>query len=682
MHKLLLVSKRPPSARFFQEALNRTEFEIHLITPETIDKERPRVADYQMALFDLSQLSASEQDAAIHLVKECHGFGVPSLALIPANEVRMRYRFIQAGVTDYLYLPFDKLDIRIRVYNILRYSNLKDPQSDRLSAVEIRQVLRDMGDLLHRVSNQDKKTDSLHPFEKTLQMIRRQLNLEQVLLFRVDNHERLMLEEMVPTLSFLEGMTIPLDDQLVEIAKAVHLKKNTILNQISANNNLLTYLKSFFNIDIRAFAVFPVIHESRVRAILLLIRTSDIKFSDYDFNFLEVITKILELQFQLAEKSETDGPDSQAAFKFLEHVINQLNFGILVLDHNHTIRYLNKPAVELIQQQVRNCLNRPLEEVIGQQNADLIFHSLRETEGAYERPEIEISGRNNEKLLIGFSVSEFLNSHDDSKGYLISLKDITYSKELQEEMRRMDRLASLGVMASGIAHEIRNPLAGIKAIAQTFEDELEPDDPKNEFVKRIIKQVNRLDEMLKTLFSYAKPQRPNRQFHQIEEILRDVLSLLKQNLYKQNIKLSQSFAAHVPALFIDNSQIQQVLFNLLLNSIESIEKDGEISIQVEPVPSDFPYFMRKPFYKTITERPYVHVWIHDNGCGIPKEDLQKIFNPFFTTKTFGTGLGLSIVYQIVKENDGIIYFESKEGEGTDCHLFLPSFDPDKQENGN
>lgn len=156
--------------------------------------------------------------------------------------------------------------------------------------------------------------------------------------------------------------------------------------------------------------------------------------------------------------------------------------------------------------------------------------------------------------------------------------------------------------------------------------------------------------------------------------------MLKQKLQKYNIQLSQSFAPNLPALFIDNSQIQQVLFNLILNSIEAIEGEGEIRITIGPVSKNMNKFRRKPFYSKITENSFVLIHISDNGCGISKEDLQQIFNPFFTTKNFGTGLGLSIVYQIVQENYGVIYFESVRGNGTDCYLFLPAFEPEEELN--
>jgi len=274
----------------------------------------------------------------------------------------------------------------------------------------------------------------------------------------------------------------------------------------------------------------------------------------------------------------------------------------------------------------------------------------------------------------------FLDKKGEADGYIISFKDITLIREIQEESYQRNRMASLGVMASGIAHEIRNPLAGIKAIAQTFEDEFEPNDPKNEYVERIVRQVNRLDDLLKTLFSYAKPRKPNRRFYSIESILQDVIHLVDQNIKKKNIKLKWKKKQDLPEIFVDSDQIQQVLINLILNSIESFKSDGEIIISIKPVNKNSDKYFRKPFYYQITKAPHLEVRITDSGCGISENDLENIFNPFFTTKSFGTGLGLSIVYQIIRENNGFIFFESELNSGTECHLFLPAFNYQIEEN--
>lgn len=684
MQKILFLGRKIHSYRFVQEALAKGGFSVSFGNIEEITPDFSPSREFVLVLLELSLFNDSIPDILFTFLTNMELLGIPTLGILKSSQARVRQRLVESGLRDYLYLPFDKLDLQIRVKNLLSSKSQagSDQPTENSFHANIRQAFLEMAALLVEINHLVREQNASLFLKKALTSIKSIVHGDYILIFEVENDLKLVLNTSLPLLPVSGKLEIN-SSEVVPFQKAVKLGEYTVLNQINPNNELYFYFKSHFNLQIKAFGVFPVQSNGNTRAVLTVLFTQNRKFSDFHFRYIQLIVFLIETLY-LLQKTVDASTDSTTpemwkySFKFLEHVINQLNFGILVVDREKRIRYLNKPAEELINRASREILNKPIAEVLGERNTRILFESLEEKEGAYERPEIEIIRENEEKLLIGFTVSEFWDREIREKGYLISLKDITYSKELQEEMRRMDRLASLGVMASGIAHEIRNPLAGIKAIAQTFEEELDPDDPKTEFVKRIIKQVNRLDDMLKSLFSYAKPQKPNRQFYQIETILQEVLALLKQNLYKKNIKLSQSTTSHVPELFVDASQIQQVLFNLILNSIESIENDGKIDISIEAVPRDYKKFQRKPFYRLITENPYVLIRIQDTGCGISRENLQKIFNPFFTTKTFGTGLGLSIVYQIVKENNGVIYFDSRVGEGTDCYLFLPAFAPDQK----
>ncbi len=684
MQKILFLGNQLNSYRFVQEALavrgmTLAYEKLSELTTDFLPSEK-----YDLLVFELSHFREAIPDSVFTLCHRMATQNIPTLAILKPDQVRSRYRLVEAGLTDYLYLPFDKLDLQIRVRNLISFSEKGDVNegSEITFHSEIRTAFLEMAALLVELNRNILKSDTSPFIQKALKAIQKVVHSNYILFFQLQNDSQLHLKFAFPELPGMKGLAIDIQDVL-PFNKAVRLGEYTVLNQINKQNKLYLYFKSVLNLDVRAFAVFPLKISQKVQAVLSIFYTENRKISDFHFRYLQLIKFLIEINFLIENLRQQSRQISRSeewkySFKFLEHVINQLNFGILVIDKERKIRYLNKPAEELINQKSQDILFKQIETVLGERNTEVLFQALEEKEGAYKRPEIEIERENEESVLIGFTVNEFWDQDTREPGYLISLKDITYSKELQEEMRRMDRLASLGVMASGIAHEIRNPLAGIKAIAQTFEEELDPDDPKTEFVKRIIKQVNRLDDMLKSLFSYAKPQKPNRQFHQIEDILQEVLALLKQNLLKKNIKLSRSFTANIPPLYVDASQIQQVLFNLILNSIESIENDGKIEISIEPVPKEYRKFQRKPFYRMITENPYVLIRIQDNGCGISKENMQKIFNPFFTTKTFGTGLGLSIVYQIVKENNGVIYFDSKEGQGTDCYLFLPAYSPEKQ----
>lgn len=525
----------------------------------------------------------------------------------------------------------------------------------------------------------EKESDFSGFLQKYLPILRDNLETQNILLFQKNDNAEFTLTHSLPRYSLENPLILDLREAtLREII--LHTDKPVL---ISPDNPLNIFLKSYLNLKIQSLMTIPLFWKRKLKGVCVVIWCGKNNLVSRQFEYFEIYRKLLELAYTRAgffeENPEGHGKRKwQYSFEFLDHVINQLNIGIITIDKSFRIRYLNKNASELLQVETEGTLLRQVKEVLGAENTDKIFASLQNTGGTFERPEIEVLTDDGEKILIGFNITPFKDQEENQNGFILTLKDITYSSEMQEEMRRMDRLASLGVMASGIAHEIRNPLAGIKAIAQTFEEELESDDPKNEYVRRIIRQVNRMDDMLKTLFSYAKPQKPNRQFISVQQILQEVLVLLKQKFYQHNIILKQTFEPILPNVFVDGGQIQQVIFNLLLNSIEAIEKYGEIIVSVERVAKNMRLFQRKPFYQKITDNPYLLIHITDNGCGMPHETMYKIFNPFFTTKSFGTGLGLSIVYQIINENNGVIYFESQEEKGTDCYLFLPAYNTGKK----
>jgi signal transduction histidine kinase len=242
------------------------------------------------------------------------------------------------------------------------------------------------------------------------------------------------------------------------------------------------------------------------------------------------------------------------------------------------------------------------------------------------------------------------------------------------EVVRMDRLASLGVLASGIAHEVRNPLAGIKTMAQTLEEEIDKRDPRQEYLSRIIRQVNRLDELLRTLFSYAKPRQPIRKLHRLEDIIQEVDILLDDRIKKKKINYTKEFEPNLLKIYVDFHQTQQVFINLFLNALEALPDGGRLEVKARAVETIiYARDRRKRSYLNQNkEARYVEVTVRDTGVGIKPNQLNIIFDPFFTTKPQGTGLGLSIVYRIIEEHSGEIRVDSKLGEGTTFTILLPT----------
>ena len=682
---ILFIANTESNLKLVRESFSRGQISIYMQSFGTLNGFHQLLDKHDAVVFDFSSDSEFDLPIIQEIIGELTLLNKPSFALFRKNDHEFRNRLVKSGLNDYLTIPFDKEDIRIRLKNLLNLFQIKKENliSSHFHEYDSKAVKK-IDNIVALLKNPKSDLKVSRVIKQSLLALHDVYNFKSLLYFEMVNDDEIKLKESVPPYPSTEEIIIPISN--LPIVKEVLNSGKFIYREIrSSQEDNFTFIKSFLNVDFKAIGVYPVKSQSKTKHFLVLL-DDQASFSDNaDLHFLEAIVDIIELTYNfLTEQSQRRKETypnllSPESSKFLDLVINQLNFGIMVVDNQLQIKYINKSAANLLRIDVKSSQNNKLDKIIGKSNTRKILENRRKTEGTYERPEIEVAAANGEKILIGFTTTEFKTEDLENESFILSLKDITYSKELQEEMSRMDRLASLGVMASGIAHEIRNPLAGIKAIAQTFEEELSESDPKNEYVRRIIKQVNRLDDMLKTLFSYAKPQKPNRQFYHIEEILQEVLSLLKQKLYKHNIKLSQSYASNLPALYIDNGQIQQVLFNLILNSLEAIDKDGEINISIEPVSADPEKFSRKPFHKKITENPYIQINITDSGCGIPQENMQQIFNPFFTTKNFGTGLGLSIVYQIVQENNGLIYFESEEDKGTACYLFLPTFQQDNPE---
>jgi signal transduction histidine kinase len=234
----------------------------------------------------------------------------------------------------------------------------------------------------------------------------------------------------------------------------------------------------------------------------------------------------------------------------------------------------------------------------------------------------------------------------------------------------MNRLSTVAEIASAVAHEVRNPLAGIKIMAQSIEENAGDDEEQLECSRRIIRQVDRLNELLSEFFSYARPVIPNKRPASLPAILSEILPLIHNKLMSRHIELVQNFSKDLPAIIVDPNQLQQVFLNLILNAIDAIYQQGRIEISARLlVKSRFAAYKKK-FPGLRGDRQYIVVHFSDNGAGMSTETVEKIFEPFFTTKSTGTGLGLSIVYRTLRENDAAIVVESAEGKGTTFMMFF------------
>ena len=238
----------------------------------------------------------------------------------------------------------------------------------------------------------------------------------------------------------------------------------------------------------------------------------------------------------------------------------------------------------------------------------------------------------------------------------IALENAILYKEQRERFRRMlraDKLATIGELAAGAAHEIRNPLTAVKSSLQYLQDK-NPDETARKLLATALEETGRIEEILSGMLSFSRPSEMKKERHDLLETLRECLELISFQARKNKIAIIQANQAAPIILAADRSQLKQVFLNILLNAVQAMPAGGEIRVQA-----------------SVLDGVKAVVSVADTGEGIQEENLDRIFDPFFTTKKGGTGLGLSICYGIVKSHEGEIEVTSRPGQGTTVIVKLP-----------
>lgn len=240
--------------------------------------------------------------------------------------------------------------------------------------------------------------------------------------------------------------------------------------------------------------------------------------------------------------------------------------------------------------------------------------------------------------------------------------DITALEQMQARLSRAERLATLGQMAAGIAHEIRNPLVGIGSTASVLLEEADPTDPRRQDIETILKETRRLDRIVNQIVDYARPRTPAPLMFAMEELVQETLTVLGEPLAKKQIRVEGPSPHPLPPIQADRDQLKQVLLNLVQNAVEAMPEGGTLRIAV--------------FESRRDQESGITLTFTDNGTGITQADLPHVFEPFFTIgKHRGTGLGLAICRNIVDAHQGEIRLESQPGRGTTVSLWLPLRQP-------
>jgi two-component system nitrogen regulation sensor histidine kinase GlnL len=352
-----------------------------------------------------------------------------------------------------------------------------------------------------------------------------------------------------------------------------------------------------------------------------------------------------------------------------EIMLDQMLSGVVVASPDREITLFNHEAqritglkdkdaigqqVDILPREIQLALTVTLENRQGIKNIDATL---------FPEEDSEISPKH---IRMG---SAFLYGHDGKPmGALLVFTDITEFKSLEEQVRRTDQLSSVGTLAAGMAHEIKNPLVTIKTFTQLLPKRYADDDFRNDFATLVAHEVERIDGIVNELLSFSKPAQPHLVPMNIQDTIDQALKLIHEQLSQKNIQLQNKCRAEHSTIFGDAKLLSQALINLNLNAIESIEESGSITIGTMNCTHRF---ANGDSPEKATTRRCIRIQISDTGKGIERENLQKIFDPFYTNKSEGTGMGLSVAHGIITEHRGVIEVESQPGRGTSFYLYIP-----------
>ncbi len=347
----------------------------------------------------------------------------------------------------------------------------------------------------------------------------------------------------------------------------------------------------------------------------------------------------------------------------LKTVFNSMSEGVIVIDDERKVLLFNKTAIKLLGIN-QNFLNNDITKVITKEH---ILNNILKLLANNETNSIELKIDSRYATFILLSLYPLI-SEGKIIGNIISVKDISQQKESEKKLRHAESLAALTTFSAGIAHEIKNPLGAIAIYIQLLEKDIKNckcNKAKDlEHSINVIKdEVERLTEILNNFLFTVRPLKPEFMLVNLKPFLDKFAEFIILELKANNIKLKKNYSS-LPDVWIDEKLFKQALLNLIQNSISAIKnrenKDEEGIIEID----------------AYSQNNYVIIEITDNGIGIPEEIQNKIFDPYFTTKSNGTGLGLTIVYKIIKEHNGYISFISKKGE-TVFSIKIPCYNIEK-----
>jgi PAS domain S-box-containing protein len=362
------------------------------------------------------------------------------------------------------------------------------------------------------------------------------------------------------------------------------------------------------------------------------------------------ICSYIDIQHDVTRQKEVDAK-LQVQKQLIERIVATIPDGVLVIDNSDRIILANKAFYKIFLLNKRATRNRLFNEILPVDQLFNRYKAVKRGKRVHNPLEFRYQAEDIEKII----TSNIIKMNGER--ILLTFKDISREREEEEKLYLTDRLASIGEMAAGLAHELNNPLTGILALSQLLSDSDIPEEYKED-LQHVYNEAKRAASIVKSVLLFARNNNYENGQSSANEVVKDVLRLREYEEKANNITVVTDLQKNPPDVPIDKFQLQQVFLNIILNAeaaIKDTNRPGTLIV------------------KTETSNHHINVLFNDNGCGIKKNVLPRIFDPFFTTKDIGkgTGLGLSICYGIVVKHGGKISVKSKEKEGTTFTISLP-----------
>jgi signal transduction histidine kinase len=347
-------------------------------------------------------------------------------------------------------------------------------------------------------------------------------------------------------------------------------------------------------------------------------------------------------------------------------LLDNLVSGVVATDTQGVVTVCNREAHRILRlQQSQPVIGQPAGPLLPENLAAAMRMSLSTGHGVRDIDDV-LHGGSSEMLSVRYATAVFCGNTDAILGALLVIQDTSTIRKLEEQVRRSDRLASLGTLSAGMAHEIKNPLVCLKTFVQLLPERFDDPEFRSTFVPLLGVEVQRIDTIVSQLLNFARPVKPVLAPLSLHAALNTSLHLVAQQLKSKQVKLVRMFDAEQDRVLGDDRLLNQVFVNLLLNGIDAMAPGGVLTVRTRVTGCP-------PAARGLGPDGdgYIEIAVEDTGPGIPPADLPRVFDPFFTTKANGTGLGLSVAYGIVCEHRGIIEVSSTPGQGACFRVSLP-----------